>query len=69
MLKLTMLNELKNSNQICGCGGTGRRAGLRNQYFGVEVQVLSSAPMTNLFELTDRDEINQKWLVFYFIKN
>ena len=29
---------------ICGCGGIGRRAGLRNQYFGVGVQVPSSAP-------------------------
>ena len=40
---------MKNANMSivpnkCGRGGIGRRAGLRNQYFGVKVQVLSSAP-------------------------
>lgn len=28
----------------CGCGGIGRRVGLRSQYGSVQVQVLSSAP-------------------------
>ena len=53
--------------KICGCGGTGRRAGLRNQYFGVGVQVPSSAPTTYLFELTDRLKIIQvSWMIFFF---
>ena len=32
---------------------------------GVGVRVPSSAPKTYLFELTDRYEINQKWLIFF----
>lgn len=32
----------------CGCGEIGRRAGLRNQFFGVGVQVPSSAPNMKL---------------------
>lgn len=46
---------------LCGCGEIGRRAGLRNQFFGVEVQVLSSAPTTFLFELIEQIDmkINQ----------
>ena len=37
----------------------------------VEVQVLSSAPMTFLFELIEQIDmkINQKWLIFSFAKN
>ena len=35
---------------------------------GVGVRVPSSAPAMYLFELTDRYEINQKWLVFFFCK-
>ena len=35
---------------------------------GVGVRVPSSAPTTYLFELTDRYEINQKWLIFLFVK-
>ena len=35
---------------------------------GVGVRVPSSAPTTYLFELTDRYEINQKWLIFLFAK-
>ena len=34
-----------------GCGGIGRRAGLRNQFFGVQVQLLLPAPLKNLVEL------------------
>lgn len=46
----------------CGCGETGRRAGLRNSANGVEVRVLSSAPLTYLFELIKQinAKINQK---------
>ena len=54
---------------ICGCGGIGRRAGLRNQYFGVGVQVPSSAPLANLFELCrTTDTNNQSEMVDFFCK-
>ena len=38
---------------------------------GVEVQVLSSAPITNLFELIEQIDTNiiQKWMVFFYCEN
>ena len=43
---------------------------LGSSVFDVGVQVLSSAPMTNLFELIEQIDTNiiQKWMVFFFAK-
>lgn len=32
-------------HQLCSCGGTGRHAGLRNQFARVQVRFLSRAPL------------------------
>ena len=58
MLLYTLL-----SKYICGCGGTGRRAGLRNQC----QRRGGSSPFirTNNESVRTTDtKINQKWLIF-----
>ena len=57
---------------ICGCGGTGRRAGLRNQYQrrGGSSPFIRTNDVSVRTNRTDRYE-NQsvKWLIFSFAKN
>ena len=66
--------NINNVIEICGCGGTGRRAGLRNQC----QRRGGSSPFnrTNNVSVrtnrTERYKINQKiksWLIFLLFKN
>ena len=62
-------------NQICGCGGTGRRAGLRNQCQrrgGSSPFIRTNDESVRTFYGTERyknQSENKIWLIFLLPKN
>ena len=55
----------------CGCGGTGRRAGLRNQCQrrgGSSPLIRTNDVSVRTSYRTDDMKINQKWLIFFNAK-
>ena len=54
--------------EICRSGGIGRHAGLRGLWIlSVWVQVPSSAPLMNLFELFELIYMNQSEMIDFFV--
>ncbi len=65
------VHEIHTRNVYAGVAELADALVLGTSTNGVEVQVLSPAPTTFLFELIEQNwyKINQKWLIFSFAKN